>query len=138
MRSKLESSLSAILDTRREARGLVVNLGDVRFDTGTATLRPEAREKLSRLTGVMIAYPGQYTLAFEGHTDSTGSDELNLRLSQARAEAVRDYVQGNGVRSEKVVGARGFGKAQPVADNETVDGRQRNRRVEIIIDDQTR
>jgi outer membrane protein OmpA-like peptidoglycan-associated protein len=138
MRAKLESSLSSILDTRREARGLVVNLGDVLFDTGQSTLRPEAREKLSRLTGVMIAYPGQYTLAFEGHTDSTGSDELNLRLSQARAEAVRDYVRGNGVQSEKIVGARGFGKAQPVADNETVDGRQRNRRVEIIIDDQSR
>jgi outer membrane protein OmpA-like peptidoglycan-associated protein len=138
MRSKLESSLSSILDTRREARGLVVNLGDVLFDVNRSTLRPEAREKLSRLTGVMLAYPGQYTLAFEGHTDSTGSDELNMRLSQARAEAVRDYLQGNGVRSEKIVGARGFGKAQPVADNETVDGRQRNRRVEIIIDDQTR
>lgn len=138
MRSKLESSLSAILDTRREARGLVVNLGDVLFDTGKSTLRPEAREKLSRLTGVMIAYPGQYTLAFEGHTDSTGSDELNLRLSQARAEAVRDYVMGGGVRNEKIIGARGFGKAQPVADNDTVDGRQRNRRVEIVIDDQSR
>jgi len=137
MRQKLESSLSAILDTRREARGLVVNLGDVLFDTGKSTLRPEAREKLSRLTGVMIAYPGQYTLAFEGHTDSTGSDELNNRLSQARAEAVRDYVQGGGVRAEKVVGTRGFGKAQPVASNDTVDGRQRNRRVEIVIDDQT-
>jgi outer membrane protein OmpA-like peptidoglycan-associated protein len=137
MRQKLESSLSAILDTRREARGLVVNLGDVLFDTGKSTLRPEAREKLSRLTGVMIAYPGQYTLAFEGHTDSTGSDELNMRLSQARAEAVRDYVQGGGVRAEKVVGTRGFGKAQPVASNDTADGRQRNRRVEIIIDDQS-
>jgi outer membrane protein OmpA-like peptidoglycan-associated protein len=136
-RQKLESSLSAILDTRREARGLVVNLGDVLFDTGKSTLRPEAREKLSRLTGVMIAYPGQYTLAFEGHTDSTGSDELNMRLSQARAEAVRDYVQGGGVRNEKVVGTRGFGKAQPVASNDTADGRQRNRRVEIVIDDQS-
>ena len=137
MRQKLESSLSAILDTRREARGLVVNLGDVLFDTGKSTLRPEAREKLSRLTGVMIAYPGQYTLAFEGHTDSTGSDDLNMRLSQARAEAVRDYLQSGGVRNEKIVGTRGFGKTQPVADNGTADGRQRNRRVEIVIDDQT-
>ena len=132
---QLESSLNSILETTRSARGLVVNLGDVLFDLGQATLRPEARERLSRLSGVLLAYPGPYSLEFEGHTDSTGSDELNNRLSDARASAVRDYVIGAGVRGDRVVGTRGFGKANPVASNDTADGRQRNRRVEIVIND---
>jgi outer membrane protein OmpA-like peptidoglycan-associated protein len=132
---QLESSLNSILETRRGARGLVVNLGDVLFDLGQATLRPEARERLSRLSGVLLAYPGPYTLEFEGHTDSSGSDELNNRLSDARASAVRDYVVGVGVRGDRVIGTRGFGKSNPVASNDTADGRQRNRRVEIVIND---
>jgi outer membrane protein OmpA-like peptidoglycan-associated protein len=132
---QLESSLNSVLETRRGARGLVVNLGDVLFDLGQDTLRPEARERLSRLSGVLLAYPGPYTLEFEGHTDSSGSDELNNRLSDARASAVRDYVVGAGVRGDRVIGTRGFGKSNPVASNDTADGRQRNRRVEIVIND---
>jgi outer membrane protein OmpA-like peptidoglycan-associated protein len=135
LQRQLEESLGAILDTTRSARGLIVNLGDVLFDTGQATLRPEAREKLSRLTGVLLAYPAGYTLEVEGHTDSTGSDELNDRLSQARAEAVRDYLLGGGIKLDRVVGTHGFGKSRPVATNDTTDGRQRNRRVEIVIND---
>jgi outer membrane protein OmpA-like peptidoglycan-associated protein len=132
---QLESSLNAILDTKRGARGLVVNIGDVLFDLGQATLRPEARERLSRLCGVLLAYPGPYTLTFEGHTDSTGSDELNNRLSDARAAAVRDYIVGAGIRGDRVVGTRGLGKSNPVASNDTSEGRQLNRRVEVVIDD---
>jgi len=132
---QLESSLNSILETKRSARGLVVNIGDVLFDLGQATLRPEARERLSRLSGVLLAYPGPYTLEFEGHTDSTGSDELNNRLSDARASAVRDYVVGAGVRGDRVAGTRGFGKANPIASNDTAGGRQQNRRVEIVIND---
>jgi outer membrane protein OmpA-like peptidoglycan-associated protein len=132
---QLESSLNSILETKRSARGLVVNISDVLFDLGQASLRPEARERLSRLSGVLLAYPGPYALEFEGHTDSTGSDELNNRLSDARASAVRDYVVGAGVRGDRVIGTRGFGKSNPVASNDTADGRQRNRRVEIVIND---
>ncbi|HEU4689319.1 MAG TPA: OmpA family protein [Vicinamibacterales bacterium] len=132
---QLETSLNSILETRRSTRGLVVNIGDVLFDFGQASLRPEARERLSRLSGVLLAYPGPYTLEFEGHTDSIGSDEFNNRLSDARAAAVRDYVVGAGISGERVVGARGFGKANPVANNETAEGRQQNRRVEIVIND---
>ena len=132
---QLESSLNSILETKRSARGLVVNIGDVLFDLGQASLRPEARERLSRLSGVLLAYPGPYTLEFEGHTDATGSDDLNNRLSDARATAVRDYVVGAGIRGDRVVGTRGFGKLNPVASNDTSDGRQRNRRVEIVIND---
>jgi outer membrane protein OmpA-like peptidoglycan-associated protein len=133
---RLYFSLSEILETRREARGLIVNLSDVLFDTGQATLKPGAREKLSKLAGILSAYSGAYRIEIEGHTDSVGSDESNLNLSRGRAESVRDYLVQNGVKSERVIATSGFGEAKPVAGNETAAGRQINRRVEIIIADQ--
>jgi outer membrane protein OmpA-like peptidoglycan-associated protein len=133
---RLYFSLSEILETRREARGLIVNLSDVLFDTGKATLKPGAREKLSKLAGILLAYPGEYQIEIEGHTDSVGAEMFNLNLSRGRAEAVREYLVQNGIKSERVIAARGFGEAKPVADNETAAGRQVNRRVEIIIADQ--
>ena len=132
---RLYLSLSEILETRREARGLIVNLSDVLFDTGKATLKPGAREKLSRLAGILIAYPGTYRIEIEGHTDSVGSDELNLRLSQGRAESVRDYLMQGGVKADRMMAAHGCGVSKPVASNDTAAGRQVNRRVEIIIAD---
>lgn len=133
---RLYVSLSAILETRREARGLIVNLSDVLFDTGKATLKPGAREKLSKLAGVLAAYAGAYRIEVEGHTDSVGSDESNLSLSRGRAESVRDYLTQNGVKSERFTATRGLGESTPVAGNDTPAGRQVNRRVEIIIADQ--
>jgi outer membrane protein OmpA-like peptidoglycan-associated protein len=133
---RLYISLSAILETRREARGLIVNLSDVLFDTGKASLKSGAREKLSKLAGVLAAYAGAYRIEIEGHIDSVGSDESNLSLSRGRAESVRDYLTQNGVKSERVAATRGFGETTPVAGNETAAGRQVNRRVEIIIADQ--
>ncbi|HEV2664132.1 MAG TPA: OmpA family protein [Blastocatellia bacterium] len=132
---KLYVSLSEILDTKRETRGFIVNLGDVLFDTGRATLKINAREKLSKLAGILLAYPGLLTLEIEGHTDSVGSDELNNRLSQSRAQSVGDYLTTAGVKSERVKAVRGFGKSKPIASNNTAAGRQMNRRVEIVIDD---
>jgi outer membrane protein OmpA-like peptidoglycan-associated protein len=132
---RLYVSLSEILETRREARGLIVNLSDVLFDTGRATLKPGAREKLSKLAGILSAYPGAYRIEIEGHTDSVGSDNSNLNLSQGRAESVRDYLVQSGVKSERVIATSGFGESKPVAGNETAAGRQVNRRVEIIIED---
>ena len=129
-------SLSAILETRRDARGLIVNLSDVLFDTGQATLKSGAREKLSKLAGILLAYPGVYQVEVEGHTDSVGSDESNLNLSRGRAEAVRDYMLQNGIKAERIIAARGFGESKPVATNDTPAGRQVNRRVEIVIADQ--
>jgi len=132
---KLYVSLSEILDTKRETRGFIVNLGDVLFDTGRATLKPGAREKLSKLAGILVAYPGQLTLEIEGHTDSVGSDEMNNKLSQSRAQSVSDYLSGAGVKSDRVKAVRGFGKSKPIATNDTAAGRQMNRRVEVVIDD---
>ncbi len=133
---KLYVSLSEILDTKRETRGFIVNIGDVLFDTGRATLKPLAREKLSRLVGIILAYPGKLKLEIEGHTDSIGSDELNNKLSLNRAESVRDYLSQSGVKPERIKNVQGFGKTKPIASNDTSAGRQMNRRVEVVIDDE--
>ena len=134
-RQGLYVSLSEILETRREARGLIVNLSDVLFDTGQATLKPGAREKLSKLAGILLAYPGAYRIEIEGHTDSVGSDESNLRLSQGRADSVHDYLLHSGLKADRMMAGRGLGESTPVATNDTAAGRQVNRRVEIIIED---
>jgi outer membrane protein OmpA-like peptidoglycan-associated protein len=134
-RARLASSIGAVMETRRETRGLVVNLSDVLFTSGKADLQPKARENLSKLSGILLAYPGRYTITIDGHTDSVGSDEMNDRLSQARAESVRAYLLEAGIGGSHVVSARGYGKHNPVADNATTAGRAKNRRVEIVIDD---
>jgi len=134
-KARLQSSLSAIMNTRRETRGLVVNMSDVLFDFGQDTLRPDAREGLSKISGVLLAYPLPAQLYIEGHTDSVGSEEINLDLSQRRANAVRDYLITSGISANMIVSTVGVGKVHPIASNDTEEGRSRNRRVEIIIDD---
>jgi outer membrane protein OmpA-like peptidoglycan-associated protein len=131
LRSQLLDQFNRILDTRDTPRGLVVNMGDVLFDTGKFDLRPIAREKLARLSGIVLAHPG-LNLDIEGHTDSTGSDELNQKLSEQRAGSVMKYLVDQGLTNTNMT-ATGFGKSMPVADNSTVAGRQQNRRVEIIV-----
>lgn len=131
LRSRLLNQLNSILQTRDTARGLIVNMSDVLFDTGSATLKPGAREKLAKISGIVLAYPG-LNLQIEGHTDSVGGDEFNQHLSERRADSVRDFLLQQGVAPSSVM-ARGFGKTQPVASNDTPEGRQRNRRVEIVV-----
>jgi outer membrane protein OmpA-like peptidoglycan-associated protein len=131
LRAKLQQQLNIILDTRESARGLIVNMSDVLFDTARATLRPGAREKLARVAGVLLAHPG-LNLEVEGHTDSVGSDSYNQGLSERRAESVRDYLVRQGIPRDTVV-AHGFGEANPVVSNDTASGRQQNRRVEVIV-----
>ena len=131
LRGKLLHQLSAILETRDTARGLVVNLSDVTFATGQASLQPGAREKLARVSGILAAH-ASLTLEIEGHTDSVGSDEYNQDLSERRADAVRAYLVQQGVPAV-ALSAIGFGKSRPVADNGTAEGRQLNRRVELVV-----
>jgi len=131
LRAQLLEQFNRILDTRDTPRGLVVNMADVLFDTARFDLRPIAREKLARFSGIVLAHPG-LNLAIEGHTDSTGSDELNQKLSEQRAESVRKYLMEQGLPDSGLT-ATGFGKTMPIADNGTAAGRQQNRRVEIII-----
>jgi outer membrane protein OmpA-like peptidoglycan-associated protein len=123
--------LNLILETSETARGLIVNVSDVLFDVNKYTLKPGAREKLAKVSGILLAYPG-LKIQVEGHTDSVGSDEYNQRLSESRANAVRDYVTGQGVPAGSVT-AVGFGKQKPVASNDSAAGRQQNRRVEMVV-----
>lgn len=131
LRAQLLDQFNRILETRDTPRGLVVNMGDVLFDFGKYNLRPEAREKLAKLTGIILAHPS-LMLAVEGHTDSVGSDEANQKLSQQRADTVRSYLIEQGLQAV-AVSALGFGKTSPIADNDTPAGRQKNRRVEIVV-----
>ena len=131
LRAQLLQQFNAVLQTRDSARGLIVNMSDVLFDTGSATLKPGAREKLAKISGILLAHPG-LTLQVEGHTDSVGTDEFNQELSGRRADAVRDYLAEEGVPASTMT-AQGFGKTQPVATNDTPEGRQRNRRVELVV-----
>ncbi len=131
LRSRLLNQLNLILQTRDSARGLIVNMSDVLFDTGRYTLKPAAREKLAKISGIVLAHPG-LNLQIEGHTDSVGSDEYNQQLSERRAGAVRDFLVQQGVPAHSAT-ARGFGKLQPVASNDTGAGRQQNRRVELVV-----
>jgi outer membrane protein OmpA-like peptidoglycan-associated protein len=131
MRARLLAQLNQVLQTRDTARGLIVSMPDVLFDFNKYTLKPEARERLARISGIVLAYP-DLKLQVEGYTDSIGSDEYNQTLSDKRAEAVRDYIVTSGVSMNNVA-ARGMGKSDPVADNSTAAGRQLNRRVEMIV-----
>jgi outer membrane protein OmpA-like peptidoglycan-associated protein len=131
LRAQLLSQLNSILQTRDSARGLIVNMSDVLFDTGSYTLKPGAREKLAKISGIVLAHPG-LSLQIEGHTDSVGGDDFNQQLSERRADSVRDFLAQQGVAPSSIT-AHGFGKTQPVASNDTPEGRQRNRRVELVV-----
>ena len=131
LRARLLEQFNRVLPTTDTARGLVVNMGDVLFDTGKSDLRSDAREALAKLSGIVLNYPS-LKLNIEGHTDSTGGPELNQTLSEERANSVRDYLIGQGLDARSL-SALGFGMNNPVADNSTGEGRQKNRRVEIIV-----
>jgi len=131
VRDQLRQQLNVILETRETARGLIINLSDVLFDVDKSTLKPGAREKLARIAGILASHP-DLKIEIEGHADSTGSEEYNQRLSERRAQSVRQYFNQQGVTTP-IVGAVGFGETRPVATNGTATGRQQNRRVEIIV-----
>jgi outer membrane protein OmpA-like peptidoglycan-associated protein len=131
LREQLRQQLNLILETRSTARGLIVNMSDVLFDTAKYTLRPGAREKLAKIAGILLAHPS-LKLEVEGHTDSVGGEEYNQRLSEQRAGSVRDYLVQSGISMNNVT-AMGFGKTRPVVSNDTAAGRQQNRRVELVV-----
>jgi outer membrane protein OmpA-like peptidoglycan-associated protein len=134
LQARLYASISAIMETRTGARGLVAALSGVNFETSKATLKPMAREKLSKLSGVLLGFPGEYKLEIEGHTDSTGSDAYNQQLSQARAESVRNFLMEQGIPTERIPSTQGFGRTRPIAPNDTRANREKNRRVDIVIE----
>jgi outer membrane protein OmpA-like peptidoglycan-associated protein len=131
LRAKLLQQFNVIFATRDTARGLIVSLSDVLFDTGKSTLRPVAREKLAKISGIVLTYP-DLRLTIEGHTDSVGSDAMNQLLSEQRAGSVRDYLAKENIPAASMT-SQGFGETQPVASNDTAEGRQQNRRVELVV-----
>ena len=131
LRKRLLDQLNSVLQTTDSARGLIVNMSDVLFDTAKYTLKPTAREKLAKISGIVLAHPG-LSLKVEGHTDSVGSEEYNQLLSEQRASSVRDFLVQQGVPDHSVT-SRGFGKTQPAATNDTAEGRSKNRRVELVV-----
>jgi outer membrane protein OmpA-like peptidoglycan-associated protein len=131
LRAKLLAQFNAILVTRDTARGLIVSMPDVLFDTGKSTLHQEAREKLAQISGIILAYP-DLRLSIEGYTDSVGGDVMNQTLSEARANSVLAYLTKENIPATSMT-SQGFGKTQPVATNDTADGRQQNRRVELVV-----
>jgi outer membrane protein OmpA-like peptidoglycan-associated protein len=131
MRTRLTLQLNTILQTRDSARGLIVSMSDVLFDTGKYSLKPGAREKLAKVAGILLAYPG-LDIAVGGYTDNVGGDAMNQKLSENRAGSVRDYLVQQGVATNSVT-ARGFGNSLAVATNDNAAGRQQNRRVELVV-----
>jgi outer membrane protein OmpA-like peptidoglycan-associated protein len=131
LRTRLQQQLNQVLQTRDTARGLIVNMNDVLFDFNKATLKPGARERLAKVAGIILAYPDLH-LQIEGFTDNVGSEQYNLDLSRRRAAVVRDYLISQGVPVNNIY-AQGFGKADPVASNSTPEGRQLNRRVDLVV-----
>jgi outer membrane protein OmpA-like peptidoglycan-associated protein len=131
LRAQLREQLNVILETRETARGLIVNLSDVLFDFNKATLRPGAREKLAKIAGIILAHPG-LRMEAEGHADAVGTDDYNLRLSERRAQSVSSFLLEQGIRRDSIT-AMGFGESRPVATNGTAEGRQQNRRVELVV-----
>ncbi len=131
MRTRLSEQLNKVLQTRDSARGLIVSMSDVLFDTGKYSLKPGAREKLAKVAGILLAYPG-LNIEVGGYTDNVGGDAMNQTLSENRAGSVRDYLVQQGVASTSV-SARGFGNTLAVASNDNASGRQQNRRVELLV-----
>lgn len=131
MRERLKDQLNQVLQTRETARGLIVNMSDVLFDFGKYTLKPDAREKLAKVSGILLAYPN-LKLQVEGYTDNIGSDEFNQKLSQERADSVRTYLVSQSVPDGNIT-AQGYGESHPIADNSTNSGRAQNRRVQLVV-----
>jgi outer membrane protein OmpA-like peptidoglycan-associated protein len=131
LRQRLQAQLNAVLETTNSTRGLIVNMSDVLFDTAKYRLRPEAREKLAKISGLLLAQPG-IRVEVEGHTDSVGGSDYNQDLSEKRAGSVRDFLVEQGIAND-AISAAGFGENRPKATNDTGQGRQANRRVELVV-----
>jgi outer membrane protein OmpA-like peptidoglycan-associated protein len=131
VREKLRQQLNSVLATSETARGLIVNMSDVLFDTGKYTLKPDTKISLAKVAGILQAYPG-LKLQVEGYTDSVGGDDYNQKLSENRADSVRDFLVSQGVSMDNI-SATGYGKSDPVADNGTAAGRAKNRRVQLVV-----
>jgi outer membrane protein OmpA-like peptidoglycan-associated protein len=135
VRQRLLGQLNQVLQTKDSARGLIVNMPDVLFNLNSASLKPDARERLAKVAGILIAYP-DIRVEVNGYTDNTGSSDYNQRLSEQRAETVRDYLVRQGVPSGSIT-SRGLGPNDPIASNDSPEGRRQNRRVNLVVSGQS-
>jgi outer membrane protein OmpA-like peptidoglycan-associated protein len=131
LQERLSGALSGIATTRTTARGIVVSLPGILFDTGRSTLKPSAQVGLAKMAGVLSVFPDM-NLRVEGYTDSTGTAQVNERLSRSRAASVAKFLEKEGIANSRVV-TEGYGAQFPVASNSTPKGRSENRRVEVIL-----
>jgi outer membrane protein OmpA-like peptidoglycan-associated protein len=131
MRADALAQELADLQAKQTERGLVLTLGDVFFDVDRTELKPGAEHSLDRLVEFLRQHPDQQVV-IEGHTDSTGSADYNLGLSERRADSVARFLEREGIERSRIQ-ARGYGLERPIASNATVAGRQQNRRVEIVL-----
>jgi outer membrane protein OmpA-like peptidoglycan-associated protein len=131
VREKLRQQLNTVLETSESARGLIVNMSDVLFDTGKYSLKSSTKISLAKVSGILLAYPG-LKVQVEGYTDSVGGDEYNQKLSEDRAATVKDFLTSQGVSANNIT-SQGFGKTNPVAENSTAEGRAQNRRVNLVV-----
>ena len=131
LRAKLMEQLNTVLQTRATARGLIVNMSGMLFQTGKATLLPEAREKLAKVAGILSTHKG-LKIEADGFTDSKGTEAFNQKLSESRAQNTRDYLVSQGVSADAIT-SKGFGESNPIAANTTESGRKENRRVELVV-----
>jgi outer membrane protein OmpA-like peptidoglycan-associated protein len=131
---RMREALNQVAETRQSARGLIVSIPDVLFDFDQSTLRSEGRERLSKIAGIVLGSGTTWTFSIEGYTDNIGSTEYNDQLSRQRAQIVANYLTAAGVPRSSISDIEGFGESQPIASNDSASGRQRNRRVEITIE----
>lgn len=133
--NKLNALQSQMIQVTKDARGIILSMSDILFDVGKASLKMDLKTSLAKVAGILSVYQ-QFKVSIEGHTDNTGSDDFNMRLSEQRAKNVLDYLVEQGIKENRLT-AKGFGMTMPVADNSTKEGRQKNRRVDLVIQDQS-
>jgi len=131
---KLEALRSKTISVYKDARGTILSMSDILFETGKADLKQELKENLAEIAGILKNLLTDATVIVEGHTDNVGKADANLKLSQQRAGEVVKYLIGRGVDKKRLKSV-GYGLTKPVADNNTEEGRAKNRRVELVIKD---
>ena len=132
-RNKLNELQSKLIQVTQDARGIILSMSDILFDVDKATLKPDLQTSLAKIAGILSVYQ-ELDVSVEGHTDNTGTAEHNMKLSEQRAQNVLDFLVKQGIEGKRL-SAKGYGMTMPVADNATKEGRQKNRRVDLVIKD---
>ncbi|WP_233142999.1 OmpA family protein [Fibrobacter sp. UWR2] len=131
--NKLNELQSKLIQVTKDARGIILSMSDILFDVNKASLKADLKTSLAKVAGILSVYQ-QFNVSIEGNTDNTGSEEHNMKLSQQRADNVMKFLVDQGIDASRLT-AKGLGMSMPIADNKTKEGRQKNRRVDLVIQD---